>query len=359
MMNAIAIFSNTFLFMALVTLTLLLMTHAVCQRWFPRYPSSALSGSVIMVLALFVAECLPQYQFSVWPIRIAMLEVIVLWIYGSFSLLQDFYFSGATKKHAERFGLSAWITGTSLACIMAGKTNPLLHGAILLLMLFAILLWVKYLLMLIYGLTAYVRNHFDEYVSSLALLGPAATVSVAWMFYFVFQEKLPIIIYEAFIVLTCLMYVFVLIMLLNNFYKRKLPILFSGWSSENTLIFGVASLIGIVSMVTQAAPDSFIKMVWVGSITVGIISTVLDISNVILRNNIWVYDVKQWLRTFSYTALYLFSWYCYYQHYFDNAVIRLIVEYGLGVVTLLLLVQIVYACFTQKAAVYAGSDKLE
>lgn len=350
---------NTFLFMALVAIGLLFLTHLICQRWFKDYPASSLSGAVIMTFALYVAECLPQYKLPVLLMRLPMLEVIVLWVYGSFSLLQDFFLKETGVKPSERSGLSAWIVGTSLTCIMVGRINPLLHGAILLLVIFAVLLWFKYAFMVCYALVGYIRNKFQEYVSPSLLLGSAATASIAWVLFFVFQDKFSNKIYETFIVLSCLLYVFISLMMLGNFYRRNVQNLLVNWSAENSLVFGVSSFIGLTSLVTQAAPDSFIDVAWFWSAIFCALMTLFELFHVFLRQKVWVYDVKHWLRIFSYSIFYVFTWYYYFEHYSDGAIVTFIAEHGLNVITLLLVIQIVYVFFTLRASSYDGRIELE
>jgi len=319
------------------------------MRYFKNFPATALSGSVVMTLALYVSECLPFYSLYPMIMKIAMVIILAIWAYGSFCLLQNFFFKGLTSKQSDRFELSAWIVSTALTGIMVGRIAPLWHGVILLTVIFAFVLWLKYVFLVVCALVNYFRNRFQEVVSPSLLLGAMGTASVAWLLYFVFDDKLPGIVYESFIVVACLLYVFILIMIMNNYFRRNIQILLTEWNAPNSLIFGAAALIGTVALITKCTHDSFIDAVWLWSAVICAVSTVLEIIFFFSYEKTFIYDVKHWMRAFSYVMFFVFTRYYYFDHYSDNIFVADIADYGLNVVTIFLIMQICYECLALRS----------
>lgn len=355
---------DSFIVLSLTALILLLITHLSCQRFFKQFPASPMSGSVIMALALYVAECLPQYQPNFWVLKLLMLEVTVIWIYGSFSLLHDFFLRESTGRQSDRFGLSAWIVSTTLVAIMINRITPLQHGVILLLVIFALLLWIKYAAMVCRALLFHVRNKFNEYVSASLLLGAAATACVAWMFYIIFQ-RIPTQAYQIFIMLACLLYIFIFAMWLSHYVRGKMHHLLASWNAENSLVFGVASVIGLVALLTQV-PEWLIDALWYWSVIWCLVITMVDVAHGCVRlikrgvhKKALVYDVRQWLRIFSYCMLYVFTWFYYFEHYSDDLFSSVIAEEGLNFITAIYLAQIIYICLAVWLAPHDEPSSIE
>ncbi len=341
-------FQDSFFFLIFIGVLLLLATHQVCLCFFKEFPVSPLSGSVIMTFALYVAECLPRYKVNVWLLKLLMLVITVIWIYGSFSLLHDFFLKESTGRQSDRFGLSAWIISTALVAIMIGRIAPLQHGAILLFVIFALILWLKYAVMVCRAILTHFRTMFSDYVSASLFMGAAATASIAWMLFIVFQERVPSFIYQTIIVLACLLYVMVFTMWLSHYFRGKTQRLLAIWGAENSLIFGASAMIGMVSLTLQA-PEWLVDVLWFWSLAWGVALTAIDIGHAGvlvamrgMRKKLLTYDVKHWLRIFSYCMFYVFTWLYFFEHYSYNIFAVVIAEHGLNVITAIFLLQIIY-----------------
>ena len=343
-------FQDSFILLSTAALMLLLVTQFVVLRCFKQFPVSPLSVSVVMAFALYVAECLPQYHPNIWVLKLFMLQTNVLWIYSSFSLLNDFFLTESRGKQSDRFGLSAWIICTAFVAIMIGRISPLQHGVILLLVIFAVLLWFKYAVMVCRAFVYHIKNNFNEYVSASLLLGAGATACLAWMDYMIFHERVPNLLYQSFVVLACLLYVFIFAMWLSHYFRGKMRHLLASWNAENSLIFGISALIGMVSLTTQSH-EWLVDAIWFWSMLWCIIITSIDIGHLCvhiakrgINKKILSYDVRHWLRIFSYCMLYVFSWYYYFEHYSDDLFPVVIAEHGLNFISAIFVAQIIYTC---------------
>lgn len=356
---------DSFFPLILIGLLLLLVTHLVCKRFFKEYPASPLSGSVIMAFALYVAECLPQYKTNLWLLMLLMVVITVIWIYGSFSLLHDFFLKESTGRQSDRFGLSGWIIGTALIVIMISRIAPLQHGVILLLAIFASLLWLKYAGMVCRALLSHIRNMLNDNVSASLLLGSTATACIAWMFYIVFQERIPAFVYQIFVAIACILYVIVFSTWLSHYFRGKTQRLLASWSAENSLVFGASSMIGMVSL-TIHAPEWLVDVLWFWSLVWGFVITAIDagqacvhLSIRVMRKKVLSYDLRHWLRIFSYCMFYVFTWYYFFEHYTDNIFAVVIAEHGLNFVTAIFLIQIIYSCLAAWLTPHDTSRSIE
>lgn len=365
LMRYLQSFQDSAFFPLIAGLLFLFLTHLVCLRFFKKYPASPVSGSVIMVLALYVAECLPSYHLKLWLLRLLMVEVAVIWVYGSFGLLSDFFLKESTSRQSERFGLSAWIAATSLLVVMVNRIAPLQHGMILLLVIFAWALWLKYIVVLSSALSVHIKKMLKEYVSASLLLGAASTAGIVWMSNIVFQGILPSVVNQSLILLACLLYAVVFLMWLSHYFRGKKQRLLASWGAENSLIFGSTAMIGMAGLIVQSS-NWLIDVLWFWSVIWALVIAVIDISHACvslairgLGRKLLAYDVKHWLRIFSYCMLFVFTSNYYASHYSDHLFAVLISEHGLNVVGIMVLLQIIYSCVAMWLTINDESSHIE
>lgn len=340
---------DSFVFFALTAILLLAVTHFICKHWLKRFPASTASGSLIMGLALYVGECLPQYHIALWAQKILMLEVLVVWIYGSFYLLHDFFLKEQAGDPSDRFGFSAWIVATVMVVIMIERIAPLLQGVILLLMIFAISLWMRYAWMVCKVIWLRIRNQFKDEVGPSLMLGAAATACIAWVLHIIFEDKIYFNFYQLLILISCLLYATVFMIVIRRWLVNPQQML-ACWSADNALIYGVPSVIGMASSISRVLTETQLNVLLFWSIGWCLIVSSLDIINVVGRLSLkqFNYDVKQWLRIFSYCIVYIFAWTFYFEHPAGHYLIAIIAEHGLNVVTLLFAGQIGYSTMTAR-----------
>lgn len=341
---------DSFLFMAFLAIVLLFLTHLVCARWFKQFPASALSGSVIMVFALYVGECLPHYPLPLWVLKFLMLEVFVVWVYGSVSLLHDFFLAETSGSQSDRSGLSAWVASTVLVAIMIGRLAPLFYGVMLLLTIFAAILWIKYAILLGKALIQHMQNKFRDHISASLLLGSASTACMVWMAWIMFRSNFPSVIYQGLIIISVVLYLVISLMLLRRHLPGNVSQLSSEWSSDYSLLYGVSALIGVVGLMTHVGAEKYAEFTWYWSIVTFFIVTTFDLflSLIHVRKQLIIYHVEQWLRVFSLMILFVFTWRYQAGHFFDNQLAAWIAEYGLNIITAIVFLQVIYSIYAIK-----------
>ena len=163
-----------------------------------------------------------------------------------------------------------------------------------------------------------------------------------------YQDGYRISFNEALILLGCLFYLMGLSIVVRHYLGMKFSSMILNWSNANCIIHGALSITGLASLLTHALPDSIIIFIWI--ITTGLLVIVEGLSfvklmqrikNYGLLKGVFVYDISQWTRNFTYGMYYAFTLVLSENNLSSNGIVDLVIQYGQYLVFGLLVIEII------------------
>ncbi|MFC7394349.1 hypothetical protein [Scopulibacillus cellulosilyticus] len=312
----------------------------------PTYAATA-AGAIVMSMGVFVSDAI--YEM---PIDIAFLDqlliivIFVLWL----SLITDYtaslfkgtFFERHLRSVLNSFAMGTWLAGSSV-CSM---------GLILFLrewrMIAILIIMINSCLWLIYAGLCIIR-YFQLYkmkqtlVHGVVLLSAVSTQSLVIDYSLLLKKSMPEEIYQLLILLGVCFYLIGLILIIRQYVRLNWHLV-SDWKNTNCIIHGALSITGLASTLSHAVPASLLYFVWLLAFIFIIIiesietfRAVLRIKTFGVREAIFVYDVSQWARNFTFSMFLAFSIHLpkkgisiVWRHFFNH----IIIVFGLVMIVL-------------------------
>ena len=342
---------NSLMAMVVIFTLLFIATHYFCTRFLRHFTVAIASGSMLMALGLFTADCLQPLGMPLFLMTIITLQIAALWLYLGLWLLQHYLQSELPfSRLIDQIHIGTWVAGTAIIASLIEQVEPLLRGSIVLLTIVGGTLWSVYMIIIAHIFSTYVHKKFHLPASGALLLGTVSTQSIVLLLQALFKNHMPVIVYQALITLGFIYYFIGMCLIIRYYSEAKLKHLLASWKTDNVIIYGAAAISGLALINTQAFPDWVVILTWYIALLTFIIVAAIDIIRFILRVNkkgllktINVYKASQWARIFTLVTLYAFAREYYYAHYAGAGLAHFVFTYGLYVVTLMLIIELIIA----------------
>lgn len=302
-----------------------------------------------MAIGIFSLDALQQLPFvSKLISQLITLELFVIWLYLVRFYINSYFngiFVNGIKSITKQFGIGTWVAGCSVLAILFLAEIPSWRIVILLLTLFAFVIWLFYL-KLIFINVALILYKKKQIYNGIILLSTVSTESIVLLFSSL-SHKIPIFINQILIVSGYIFYLIGIMIIARFSFAIKLKRLVLGWNNTNSIIHGALSITGLAGTLTNSINDKVIIYTWWMATClfvlvegISLIKLVYRIRIVGLNRGIFVYTVSQWSRVFTYGMYYAFTLSILNHHLLKNLVINMISQYGQYAVFGILLVEI-------------------
>lgn len=282
-----------------------------------------------------------------------ILTVIDLALWNSFSF--SFILSFLNKKFREihyfrpinRFGMGTWVAGTSICGILIYKQ---FHEWVLIARLisyFNLGLWLIYIGLCVKAFYDIYRKELSKNVHGILLLTTVSTQSIVLLISTVFKH-IPIKLDILFISLGVSFYILSTFLIIRRYCtKDDSRLIETEWNNTNCILHGALSITGLASLVSHAASKQAVMVIWICAAAVFLIVEVLEVYRLVkriksygLKKGIFIYDVSQWSRVFTFGMFYTFT-YLNNPNYFYFALIRkMVILAGIWAILVLVLIEL-------------------
>lgn len=342
---------DSLLALVAIFVILLFTTHYFYKRNAGRFKVAIASGSLLMALGAFAADCLPALGMPLSLMAFITLEIAALWLYLGISLLLNYCHGELPlSRLIDQINIGTWVAGTAIVALLINQVEPLLHGSIVLLTIVDGILWAIYLVIIIHVFSTYAHKKFQLQVTGAILLGTVSTELIVLLLHELFKDDMPTIVYQTLIILGLAYYVIAISLVVRYYWRIRSTHLVGSWRNENAIIYGSLATSGIAIIHTQVFSDWLVIMTWCAAMTAFVVVILLDMSRLILRLNIknllkavGIYHPSQWTKIYAMAALYAFARQYYYAHYAGSGIAYFVFTYGLYVVTALVTIELIIA----------------
>ncbi|KAB8133614.1 hypothetical protein F9U64_11945 [Gracilibacillus oryzae] len=278
---------------------------------------------------------------------------ISLWLSFLFSLVLALRNKQFRNIHYEnpinRFGIGTWIAGTSICSILICNNFPGWILFVKYLTVLNILLWMTYITISIIALRDIYRLKLTKDVHGILLLTTVSTQSLVLLLNTVFNMEMVYYINVFLILMGIILYLVCLMFIINryssNFENFNIE---ADWKNTNCILHGAVSITGLACIFSHAVHDSVITVVWVVSATAFLVVEVIEINRLFKRikrygiqKGIFVYDVTQWSRIFTFGMFYAFTFKSYTGTGWLSQTQSLVIHIGVWVILLLIIIELI------------------
>ncbi|VVC76787.1 hypothetical protein AQUSIP_21140 [Aquicella siphonis] len=336
------------LFIVIAFILLLFLSHFIYVRYFHRIRFSIATGSAVLALNTYALVCLPSFRLSQPVLMLAALELFIIWIYISVSLLQIFLSGEKLVAHqADRLSTGYWVAGTILMALMFDRVEQTLHGFIVFLSLLSAVWYGIYLIIFMRWLFLCLRKRFHLHTDGMIFLAAVSTQAMVLLMTELFRDDVSAWAYQLIIGCGFVFFFAGLVSLVWHSLAAHARHLAAGWPNVNSLIHGALSITGLAMVSSLAYPEWSIVGLWWCALVFLLIVEGLEFSRLLIRlrrKGFWkglcVYHVTQWPRLFAFGVFYGFGLSCYNKGYTTVFMISFIANYGQYILTALLIAQL-------------------
>ncbi|WP_222599338.1 TDT family transporter [Aquibacillus kalidii] len=311
--------------------------------------------AVVMAMGIITQGVLTNF-FSSGDISIygKLLSIvnISLWISFLFSLLLSIQNKQFRHIHYEnpinRFGIGTWIAGTSVCSILIYKNFPEWLLLVEWLTILNAFLWMTYIIISIIAIRDIYRLDLTKKVHGILLLTTVSTQSLVLLLNTVFKSERVFYINVS-LLLVGIMFYLVCVSLILNRYLRNLTSfnIEVDWNNTNCILHGAVSITGLACIFSNAVHDSIIAFLWIISAATFLVVELIEIYRFFKRikrygvsEGIFIYDVSQWSRIFTFGMFYTFTYKSYTGTGLLSKIQSPVIHIGVWVILSLIMIEI-------------------
>ncbi|MCM3115445.1 hypothetical protein M3610_09110 [Neobacillus sp. MER 74] len=283
-----------------------------------------------------IGKILSIINLSLWFAFI--LSLIIASLDGKF---KDIHYA----NRINRFGIGTWVAGTSICGILFYKQFIELGFISVILAFINIFLWMIYIGISVKTFIEISRTKSYSNVHGILLLTTVSTQSIVLLLNTVFKEcpdfiNLPLLIIGFSFYLVCVFFI------LYRYIKNPWSIE-KDWNNTNCILHGALSISGIACLVTGIVSIETIRWIWRAALLIFIMVESIEIYRLFKRfkhygfkKAIFIYDVTQWSRVFTFAMFYTFTSLIHTHLLIGSIVIDTILNEGVWIVILLLMLEL-------------------
>jgi hypothetical protein len=297
----------------------LLAISALARRCFRRHGYSATAaGGIVMAIGIFADFSLPRLPFySPLLARLITIELWVIWLFLAYS-----YGASAINRHfrmhirhpLRRFALGTWVAGTAVLAALAIHVFPeaRLFGKALALL--AVALYLPYVAIFVYGYAKLARHPCKQNANGVILLATVSTQSIVIALHAAFAGAFPGWYADGMMAFDiCFLCMGLMLIALHYGIHRSYALAIE-WKNANCIIHGAVSITGVALVLTSDFSPYILLDLWLTVLILFALVETIELVRMIerewrrgIRRGIFVYDVTQWTRNFTYGMFYAFS----------------------------------------------------
>ncbi|WP_157075939.1 hypothetical protein [Neobacillus fumarioli] len=246
-------------------------------------------------------------------IKLLCLFILSLWaafiisyfIQGNF---KEFHYSNMMN----RFGIGTWIAGTSISGILIDKEFIQYRLISEWLFYINIILWMIYIGICVKTFVEMIRTKSFGNIHGILLLSTVSSQSMVLLMNAVFK-KVPVIVNLPFLIIGFGFYL-VCVLFISYRYLANSWTIERDWNNTNCILHGALSITGIACLESRLVNIFFIQWIWILAFTIFLTIEAIEVYRFFRRiksfgfkNGIFIYDVTQWSRVFTFGMFYTFT----------------------------------------------------
>ncbi|MFC3041098.1 hypothetical protein ACFOGI_12695 [Virgibacillus xinjiangensis] len=275
--------------------------------------------AVVMSLGIVTQGVLARHfhpQLPASPGKYLSLLDMALWLAFLITFAAAYFNGNFKKRHYDnpmnRFGFGTWVAGTSICGILLYNQFPQWSVLSEITAWLNMGLWMIY--MIICGKTLHnVSIHeFRKKAHGILLLTTVGTQSMILLVNTVFTN-VPDILNAGWMSIGLCFYLICSTLIIQRY-------LICGWNLErdwnntNCILHGALSITGIAWLKADIRPDEAVNVIWMAALAIFMLVEMIEIRRLLKRvrsfgvkQGIFVYDVTQWSRIFTFAMFYTFT----------------------------------------------------
>lgn len=333
-----------------IFLVLFIVSIAVKRCFATRGYSATAAGGIVMstgIFSAFALRALPFYSDTLG--RIAALEVVVLWLLITWSILRSIRAKGFhihLEPILQRFAIGTWVAGTAVLSVLSAQSLPEIWWLSDALAAISVALYVPYVVLFISGYISLWARVNTQRSTGVILLATVSTQSVIIALYTVLGHELPHRIIESMVALDILFLGSGILLIWLHYLRVRFYDLADRWHNTNCIIHGAISITGLALAITSAVDSEALLTVW--CVAAGLFMVVECIELIRLAQRVgrygwgkgaFSYDVSQWSRNFTFGMLLAFSMVLAQRT--GISLLQTVVHNGVYVVATLLVIEVI------------------
>ncbi|WEG14706.1 hypothetical protein PU629_10305 [Pullulanibacillus sp. KACC 23026] len=344
---------------------LLLIGSMACLLFLIAYKKISIKTSsmaVVMALGILTDGVLSSY-FGSGLVLIKLLSVLTIAIWLSLALcylnsLINMKFKELHLSHPiNQFGIGTWVAGTSICGILISKNFHVL-AIVKLMIYFNFGLWLFYILTSLYTLLEIRDNHLIKKVHGILLLNTVSTQSLVLLVNTVWGHA-PIALNISLIGLGFFLYGINIILIIRRYLDKASWKLASDWANTNCIIHGALSITCLACIKAHVIPNQSLMIIWIFVLVLFLLIESFELYRMYVRiklfgwkNGIFIYDVSQWSRLFTFGMFYTLTASITPSALLFTYIHQFIAAVGIWVIVLLVLVELglLFAHLTRPAS---------
>jgi hypothetical protein len=328
---------------------ILLAISEIMRRLFIKKPQiSSSAGSIIMAIGIFSLFALTRLPFSTVSMeRFVALELLIIGMYLVGSGIKKYRMGILMLSPEDQFGIGTWVAGSSILAILFSNMLPTWKVVIWILALLAFFIWLIYLGWLCINLSKMLAKRIKNQ-TGIILLSTVSTQSIVILLNTIFKNLVPIVINQTIILIGVLFYSVGIFIIVRSFIQTRIKNLIINWSNTNSIIHGALSITGLASIVTHSVNNKLIIATWIVASWLFVLVEAISVIRIFYRiktlgwiKGVFVYDITQWARIFTYGMYYAFTISVFREVLFKNEIMNIVVLYGQYIVLSILLIEII------------------
>jgi hypothetical protein len=249
-----------------------------------------------------------------------LLSIVDLSLWSSF--LFSFLLACLNKKFKElhysnpinRFGIGTWVAGTSICGILLDKQFSEWVLFVKILLGLNLGLWAFYIWVSLRALAILFKKSLTNRVHGILLLTTVSTQSIVLLASSIFKG-LPTPIALFFTMFGVAFYIISSLLIIKRYSTFGTWSIRIDWNNTNCIMHGALSITGLACLVSHLLTKQSVIMLWIFVAIVFLIIEMVELCRLIVRikvdgwkQAIFVYDVSQWSRVFTFAMFYTFTY---------------------------------------------------
>jgi Voltage-dependent anion channel len=264
----------------------------------------------------------------------------------------------------NRFGIGTWVAGTSICGILFYKQFPNWGLISIIIAFINIVLWLIYIGISIKTFIEITRTKSFQNVHGILLLTTVSTQSIVLLLNTVFRD-FPDSINLSLLFLGFSFYLVCVFFILFRYIKNTWSIE-RDWNNTNCILHGALSISGVACFITGIISIDIIRWIWRAALIIFIVVEAIELLRLFrrikqygYREGIFIYDVTQWSRVFTFAMFYTFTSLIHTRLFIGSYVINTILNSGVWVVIILLMIELILTSSNTIKTFKQSSRKLD
>ncbi|WP_066399076.1 TDT family transporter [Neobacillus mesonae] len=293
-------------------------------------------------------------NLSIW---IAFIEsFFIAFINGRFKKLHY-------TNQINRFGIGTWVAGTSICGIILYKQFVEWRTISEVITFLNILLWVTYIGISLKTFIEIYRTKLYGKVHGIILLTTVSTQSIVLLMTTVFKN-FPISATLSFLFIGFGFYLLSVFIIFYRYGTTSWSIE-ADWNNTNCIVHGALSISGIACMMSAVVPFEIIRTIWWLSAAMFLAVESIEVYRLVRRiqllgvkKGLFIYDVTQWSRIFTFAMFYTFTSFFHPHFSIIQQVKHAVLSIGVWIIILLLSVEIILCADYMLKLIKKSSQKI-